>query len=257
MRFMLALLSSTLLSSVVFAQNSAPVAPVVSNTPVTKEQIPALVKEALLNDPSILTEAVEKLRATKEVEAKKQAKEGVSKYKQELYSDVNSPSYGANDADITIVEFFDYHCGYCKQLLPTITKILEKDKKIRVVFKEFPILSEDSVLASRAALAVNRIDKDKYFAFHTALMNVKGRFDERTIFDAAKKLSIDIAKLKAEMAKPEIEAILDSNRKLGEALAITGTPVTIIGTEVTSGALPLDMVQKLVADARLSAKSTK
>lgn len=263
MRLIVALLSSSILvSSVAFAQAPAPAAPATpvapaANAPVTRDQIPALVKEALINDPSILTEAIEKVRANKEAESKKQAKEGVATHKNELYSDPNSPVVGAADADVTIVEFFDYHCGYCKQLLPTIAKMLETDKKIRVVFKEFPILSEDSVLASRSALAVNRIAKDKYFAFHTALMAVKGRYDEKTIFDEAKKLGIDTAKLKVEIAKPEIDAILESNRKLGEALAITGTPVTVIGSELNSGALPFDMIQKIVADARAAAKTAK
>ncbi len=261
MRFLLALLSaSCLVSTVAFAQTPAPAAATptapasAANAPVTRDQIPALVKEALINDPSILNEAVEKMRDQQEADAKKQAKEAIAKNKAGLFSDAKSPSVGdAATADITIVEFFDYHCGYCKQVLPSITELINKDKKVRVVFKEFPILSEDSVLASRAALAVNNIAKDKYFAFHTAMMAGKGKYDEKFIMDEAKKLGIDTAKLKAEIASPDISAMLDNNRKIGEAIGVRGTPAIIIGEEFFPGAMSYADLQKAVDGVRSSA----
>lgn len=257
------LLSAYLFSSAALAQEppimpakpATPPAPAAS-APLTREQIPALVKEALLNDPEIITEAMQKLREKQEHEAKKQAKEAIVKYKDELYNDINSPSVGdVQTADVTVVEFFDYHCGYCKQVLPAITQLIKEDKKVRVVFKEYPILSEDSVLASRAALAVSRIAKDKYFDFHTAMFTSKGKFDEKTVMEAAKKLGIDTAKLKSELAKPEVSAALDKNRDVGEALGIRGTPAIIIGDEFFPGAMPYEEIKKAVDAARSAKKA--
>lgn len=227
-----------------------------ANAPVTRDQIPALVREALINDPTIIKDAVEKMQAKQEEEAQKQAKEGITKNKDKLFSDPNSPVVGAANADVTVVEFFDYHCGYCKKILPDMLQLIEKDKKVRIVFKEFPILSEDSNNAARYALAVNRIAKDKYLDFHKALFAAKGKFEEKDLLETAKKLGIDGAKLKAEAAKPEITAELDSNRNLATDLGIRGTPAVIIGEEFMPGAVPYDALQKAVNAARAAAKKS-
>ena len=251
--FAAAFSASCLIALPVLAQ--APAAPVVAaNAPVTRDQIPQLVREALINDPTILKDAVEKMQAKQEEDSQKQAKEGIIKNKDKLFADVNSPVVGAADADVTVVEFFDYHCGYCKKILPDILQLIEKDKKVRVVFKEFPILSEDSALASRAAIAVNRIAKEKYLDFHKAMFAMKGKFAEKDIFAEAKKLGIDSAKLKAEMAKPEIDAELDKNRKLAADLGVRGTPAVIIGEEFMPGAVPYETMQKAVDATRAAGK---
>jgi len=228
-----------------------------NNAPVTREQIPALVREALMNDPEMVKDAIEKLQIKQEEESKKQAKSNIVKNKADLFSSDSSPVVGDAKADVTIVEFFDYHCGYCKMFVPTIVELLEKDKKVRVVFKEFPILSEDSMLASRVALAVNRLDKSKYFDFHKAVFAMKGRFDEKNLFAEAKKLGLDEAKLKAELAKPEIDAELEKNRKLADALAIRGTPAVIVGDEVFPGKISYDELKKAVDAARASSPVKK
>lgn len=223
---------------------------------VTKEQLPALIKETLINDPSILTEVVEKMQESQEEEMAKQAKEGITKYKKELFSDKNSPVVGASekDADVTIVEFFDYHCGFCKRALDNLSKVIESDKKVRVVFKEYPILSENSVLASRAALAVNRIAPDKYFDFHKALFEISGSINEASIAEEAKKLGINPAKLTSEMAHPEIQNELSQNRKLGAEIGAQGTPAFVINDGFYAGAMPHDIMTKIIADARKGKK---
>ena len=246
-RSTLALLSASCLASAAFAQ--APAAPA-ANAPVTRDQIPALVKDALVNNPDILNEAIKKLQEKQEEDAKAQAREAIGKNKDALFSNADSPVVGNASGDVTIVEFFDYHCGYCKQLFPSISQLLDEDKKIRVIFKEFPVLSEDSVTASRAALAISRIAKDKYFAFHSELMSASGKFDEKAIGAIAKKLDIDMTKLKAEMAKPEIAAMLDKNRELGEALGVHGTPAIVIGNDLFPGAMPYADLKKAVETAR-------
>lgn len=262
----LALLSATALAEETAPAAKAPDAPAAAaspaapaaaapaanagSQPVTRAEIPALVKEALTNDPDILMSAIAKLRDKQAAEAKKQEKEGLAKNKAALFSDDSSPSTGAANPDITIAEFFDYHCGYCRHQLPVIKQLVGEDKKIRVVFKEFPILSEDSVLASRAALAVNNIAKDKYFDFHQALMAQQGKFDEKVIMDIAKRLGINTGKLKTEMDKPEITAALDKNRAIAEDLGIHGTPAIVIGDEMIPGAIDYDGLKKAIADQR-------
>lgn len=250
------------LSFAAFAQNppAAPApAPAIAVAPtpaapaanaVTRQELPALVKEVLMNDPDIIMQAVQKLRDKKAAEAKQKTAEAIVKYQAELTSE-DSPSVGdSKTADVTIVEFFDYHCGYCRHMLPDITKLLNEDKKVRFVFREFPILSEDSVAAARAALAVNRLDKTKYFDFHSAMMKQEGKFDDKAFAAIAKKIGISADKLKAEMAKPEITAILDKNREIGEAIGVSGTPALVIGSEFTPGAMSYDDMKKAVAAAR-------
>jgi len=259
-RIAASIFAATLLASSAFAQAPAPAAPVVTpgaaasaNGPVTRSQIPALVKEALINDPDILNEALKKLQDKQDEDAKKEARAAVAKNKDALLAS-DAPSVGDAGADVTVVEFFDYHCGYCKQLLPAVTKLIAEDKKVRVIFKEYPVLSEDSITAARAALAVNRIAKDKYFEFHTALMDAKGKFDDKTVGDIAKKLGIDSAKLKAEMAKPDIVAMLDKNHDLGTELGIRGTPAVIVGDDMFPGAIPYEELKKAVDAARAAKK---
>lgn len=217
---------------------------------VTKSELPALIKEAIMNDPDMIMQALEKLRKQKEEQAKKDAEDALIKNSDTIYKNPDFPSVGAENADVTIVEFFDYHCGYCKHFLPELAKLLEADKKIRVVFVELPILSEDSVTAARAALAVNRLNKAKYFDFHRALMKETGKFEEAKLLSIAKKLGIDSAALKAEMAKPEITAILDSTRDLAQKLQITGTPGIIVGKQVIPGAVSYDEMKGLIDGVR-------
>ena len=126
---------------------------------------------------------------------------------------------------------------------------------MRVVFKEFPILSEDSVTASRAALAAYRIAPDKYFAYYTELMNGSGKFDEPFLLSAAKKAGIDEDKLKAEMAKTDITAELDKNRAIGQDVGIHGTPALLIGDRMVSGAMSYEDLKKAVDEARNGKKA--
>jgi protein-disulfide isomerase len=235
---------------------NTPAQAVSDSRPVTRGELPALIEETLANNPEMIIKAVQKMRDKQMAESRIRSKEALQKYKGEIASDTESPMVGSSNPDITIVEFFDYHCGYCKQLLPAIAQIVKDDSKVRFIMKEFPILSEDSVAASRAALAVNRMSKDKYFGFHQALMKNQGKFDEKTVMDIAKKQGIDTSKLKAEMARPEITAILDKNRAMAEALGISGTPALIIGDEVTPGAVSYDELRKMIENVRAGKSAT-
>jgi protein-disulfide isomerase len=259
--FIVTLTGICLLSASVFAAPSPPTAstPPTStsnNDYVTRVELPGLIKEALMKDPTILSQVVEKMQAAQEEELTARAKEEISKRKSDLFSDPASPVVGSANADVTIVEFFDYHCGYCKQALANLSKLLDNDKKVRLILKEYPILSEDSRMASKAALAVNHIAKDKYFDFHKAMFAVgSGTINESIIAAEAKKLGIDPVKLKKEMESPSIQAELDKNRELGAAIGAMGTPAIIIGENFYPGAMPYELMQKAVKNWRAGDKS--
>ena len=228
------------------------------NDPVTRAQLPALIKEILIKDPNILTEVVQKMQENQEAQMMAKGKEDVIKHKDKIYNDPAAPMVGPANADVTVVEFFDYHCGYCKQALSSLITLMEKDKKVRVLFKEYPILSEDSKLASLGAIAVNRIAKDKYFDFHKAMFNVGGTISEKTIIAEAKKLGIDEDRMKKELSNPEVEATLTRNKELGAAIGAVGTPAIIIGDNFYPGAMPYEAMQKAVDDVRAAnAKADK
>ena len=227
----------------------------VTDVGLSRADLPAAMKEALAKDPGILMDAFKKMREKQAREGQKDIKAALEKYKGELF-DVNSaPAIGnLKDADVTIVEFFDYHCGYCKKMLPTLAQLVKDDNKVRVIFREFPILSEDSTQASRAALAFSRLNKDKYFEYHSALMMAQGKFDEKLLSDTAQKFGVSAAKLKPEMEKPEISAALAKNREIGDALGVRGTPALLIGNQLLPGAVGYDDLKKLVADTRAGKK---
>ncbi len=254
-RFLFTTVSSCLLlAHSAFATTSATAASIDPNAPVTRAQFPALLRETLLNDPTILMEVVEKMQSAQEDELAKKAKEGIEKHRGDLFSDQATPTVGPADADVTMVEFFDYHCGYCKQALASISKLIDSDKKLKVAFKEFPILSEDSKYAAKAAIAVYRIAKDKYFDFHKAMFAVSGAINEDVVVREATKLGIDVEKLKTEIKNPEIDKHLSKNKELGNDLGIRGTPAILIGDTLYPGAIPYETMQKAIADLRDSSK---
>lgn len=225
-----------------------------SSKPVTRGDMPQLVRETLLAHPEILTDAIKVLHDRQLETASKETQDALTKYKDELFSDSTSPAIGPKDADVTVVEFFDYHCGYCKHLLPTIQQLTKEDKKVRVIFREFPILSEDSVLAARAALAVNKVAPDKYFAFHTELMKASGKFDDKGLTAIAQKLGVDAKKFKTAFEEKSTTEALDRNRELAEALGIRGTPALVFPDRMLPGALQYDDLAKIVDDERKGVK---
>lgn len=217
-----------------------------ANAPVTRAELPALVREALMKNPEMLADAIKVLHDKQMKNAEQEAKDALSKHQKDLFNDTVSPSVGAKNADVTFVEFFDYHCGYCKHMLPTITQLIKEDKKVRVIFREFPILSKDSALAARAAIAVNRVAPAKYFDYHSALMDTNVEFTEEMLTDLAKSIGVDVAKFKKAFEDQETTDQLDKNRALADDLGIRGTPALVFHDKILPGALKYEELQKLV-----------
>ena len=224
--------------------------------PVTHEEFSAMVREALLNNPEMIVEAIKKIHDKQVEQTSKDVEKAITQYQDTLFKDSSSPSVGdEKTADITLVEFFDYHCGYCKRMLPTITQLTQEDKKVRVLFRELPILAEDSTTAARAAIAVSHLFPAKYFAFHTALMNSNGAFDDKSLSAVAKQQDLDWSKIRKEMDSKETNAILDKNHALAEELGIRGTPAIVIGKQILPGAVPYEDLRRMVDNARSDVKT--
>jgi protein-disulfide isomerase len=159
---------------------------------------------------------------------------------------------GNPDGDVTLVEFFDYNCGYCKRALPDLMGLMKDDPKLRVVLKEFPVLGPGSVEAAQVAVAVRMQDKGgkKYLDFHQRLLGGRGQADKAKALAAAKDAGLDMARLEKDMASDEVRANIDENFKLAEALGLNGTPSYVIGREVVVGAVGAAALKEKVEEAR-------
>ena len=211
---------------------------------MTEDQIKQLALEAILENPDIIMQAVAILQQREQ----ERAASGANIVRLQLESDPNAPNLGNPEGDVTVVEFFDYNCPYCRSAGQTLQALLAADANVRVIYREWPILGEDSVIAARAALAAR--EQGKYEAFHWALMNGEGRVTEAIIFKVARDLGMDVAKLEADMVSPAVEAHIALSNALAQQLGFTGTPAFIVGDKTAPGMLSFDEITRLVADAR-------
>ncbi len=208
------------------------------------------IHKYLLDHPDVVLEALDILRARQKAAADERARANLAARRDELENDPASPVAGNPDGDVTLVEFFDYHCAYCKRVLGAMKAVLEEDPGLRVVFKEFPILGPDSLVAARAALASRNQDPAKYVEFHDALMSTRGRLTQPRILEIAADVGFDTERLVADMAAPEFAAAIERNLALARALGLNGTPTFVIGDRLIPGAVDLDTLKNLIAEAR-------
>jgi protein-disulfide isomerase len=222
-----------------------------SFSPAQKKEIEQMMHDYLIQHPEVLSEAINALQA-KEDEAK-EAKQvaAVKSHKKDIFEQTENTVIGNPKGDVTLVEFFDYNCGYCKAMFPAMMEALKEDGKVRLILKEFPILGPSSVTASRAALASRK--QGKYNEFHLAMLGHKGSLTDDTVFAIAKDSGLDIDKLKKDMDDPTVAAIINKNRQLAQALDIEGTPALIVGDTLVPGAVPKARLVELLKQARKGA----
>ncbi len=205
---------------------------------------PDFVADYLRKNPEIMIEVSEILRAKQARLERDKAAYTLDAHRDKIERHPMTPSTGNDQGDVTVVEFFDYQCPYCKRVFSYMAELEKEDKNLRVVWKEYPILGPISRFAARAAMAADR--QGKYMDFHAAVMGAPGRLSEDRIMKLAKGAGIDIAKLKVDMKLPEIDAYLDETIALAGALGITGTPGFVIGDEIVAGAIiKRDMKQRI------------
>lgn len=212
----------------------------------TRAELQKIVKDTLMEDPQIIIDAVEQLQVRKQAEQEEQARQVIGAYKTSLFEDKESPVAGAKDGDITIVEFFDYNCGYCKRSLPNVMKLLKEDPKVKVVFKEYPVLAPSSEDAARASLAMYYLEPDRYFDFHAALFQLGGKFDEKNILAVAEGMGADREKFKEMMQSKRVTAHIEDTRELAAKMGAQGVPVFIIGNEMFPGAITYEAMKQQV-----------
>ncbi len=218
--------------------------------PLTKAAIEQIIKEYILKNPEVLLDSVRQYQEREQASQKQRSKDAVAKQQNELLRDPASPATRpatAKTGEVTIVEFFDYRCGYCKKVNPTLIKVLAANPDVRLVFKEFPILGPESTVAAKAGLAADK--QGKYVQFHQAMMAASA-VNEAGIEQVAKLVGLDIAKLKTDMQSPEIAAAIEKNHELASAVGVTATPTFVIGSEMVAGAIDAQAFQGLIAKAQ-------
>jgi protein-disulfide isomerase len=218
-----------------------------SFTPEQRQEIIAIVREALKTDPSILRDAVNAMQADDSAKTQASAKAAIEKLGDSLIS-ASDPVGGNPKGDVTIVEFFDTRCPYCRKIEPTVAEFLRQDRGVRVVYKDLPILGPPSVLGSKALLAAQK--QGGYEKMREAVMKLPPDTTLAQIEAAAKQTGLDWTKLARDMNDPSVQAQIDQNLKLARALEIQGTPALIVGKQLIPGAVDINDLKDAVADAR-------
>ena len=206
-----------------------------------KAEIQKMIETYILENPEILRDTLTALAQREEKQKKQLAFELVQ-------MDGNDPVLGNPNGDVTIYEFSDYNCGYCKRLFTTLQEVLNEDSNIRLVLKEFPILAESSFYAAQTALAMDM--QNKFQPYHIGLMNVRGRLDERLIDRVAEQAGANMSQLALDRQNPQIIASLRANQQAAQSLEIGGTPALIIGQNIIPGAISKAEIFALINQAR-------
>lgn len=219
-----------------------------SFTPQQQDQVKSIVRQYLIDHPEVIKEAIEALQERESKSKLQSQADALKSHYDAVFKDPSAPVAGNPRGDVTIVEFFDYRCPYCKRVAEPLAGLLKSDPGIRLVYKEFPILADDSILAAQAALAANK--QGKYEAFHQALMAHKGGYDESVLRQIATAIGIDADQMMKDMDDDAAKASIVANRDLAEALQINSTPTFIIGDQIIAGAIPIEDMAQLIKKAR-------
>jgi protein-disulfide isomerase len=241
-----------LLLAVLFALLALPAAraadPPATFTPAQRAEIVAIVRDALVRDPSILRDAVAALQASDAAQRDAATRGAIAEAGPTLTRAPGDPVAGNPRGDVTVVEFYDLRCPYCRRMLPVMAELLQQDRNVRVVYKDIPILGPESRLGARAVLAAQR--QDGYARLQDLIMHGSSRITEDTLHTAAHAAGLDWNRLQRDMQDPAIEARLHTNLELAQKLGIDGTPAFVIGGQMLPGAVQLADLEEAVATAR-------
>lgn len=244
--------AAALITGLVGGIAALPVAAAAQTATTDKAAVEKIVRDYILANPEIITEALQLLQAKKKLAEAAADRQMLAANRAQLVSDPTSPVGGNAKGDVTVVEFFDYRCGVCKRVHPIVDQLVKTDPNIRRVYKEWPILGPNSVLAARAAIASRK--QGKYLAFHKVMMEANSGFSEDAIMAMAESVGIDAARLRRDMRSPETDAVIRKNYALAERLKLNGTPSFVIGDTLLRGGRDLESLRALVAEARAKKK---
>jgi protein-disulfide isomerase len=214
--------------------------------------IEKIVREYLIAHPEVLEEAMNELGKRQAAAEAEKHQANITNNAETIFNSPRGVTIGNKDGDVTFVEFFDYNCGYCKRAMADMLDLMKSDPKLKVVLKEFPVLSQGSIEAAQVAVAVRMQDPSgkKYLDFHQKLLGGRGAADKARALAAAKDAGLDMGKLEKDLASPEVKATLEENLKLAESLGMNGTPSYVIGKQVVIGAVGLDSLREKISAAR-------
>jgi protein-disulfide isomerase len=244
------LIAPALLALVLGAAPQAASAQGVSD--VQRSDIEKIVREYLLKNPEVLEEAMNELSKRQAAADAEKHQASIAKNSEAIFNSPRGVTLGNKDGDVTFVEFFDYNCGYCKRAMTDMLDLMKADPKLKVVLKEFPVLSQGSVEAAQVAVAVRMQDPTgkKYLDFHQKLLTGRGAADKARALAAAKEAGLDMAKLEKDLGSAEVKSTLEENLKLADSLGMNGTPSYVIGKQIVIGAVGLEALREKIATAR-------
>ncbi len=219
-----------------------------------KEEIGSIVREYLLNNPEILYEMQQEFERKREEEANAKAQVALERDHDKIFNSPNQITLGNPKGDVTVVEFYDYNCGYCKRAMNDMQKLLEEDGNIRFVLKEFPIF-QGSGETHQVSVAVSQVAPEKYQTFHSELFSLQGQKTAERALNLADKLGIDTNKIKEAMSSDKVLTALQENAQLGQALSINGTPAYVFEGQVVSGAVGFESLKTIVSNMRECGKT--
>ncbi len=246
------LMRNTLLAGAALAMTAPGLAQAGEFTPAQRGEIGGIVRDYLLKHPDILIEMSRKLEEKKQAEQAKAAKSGIAENADAIYHGKNDLVVGDTSSKVAMVEFFDYNCGFCKRALPDVLKLKDTNKDLKIIIKEFPILGPGSMEASRYALASRKQGMDKYWKYHVAMLGHKGRVDGKVALALAKRVGLDVEKLKKDAKSKDVNDIINANMAVAAALNINGTPAFIIGETIVPGALGYKTLNHIIGQVRKS-----
>jgi protein-disulfide isomerase len=229
-----------------------PVASAQSFSDTQRGDIEVIVKNYLVTHPEVLEEAMAELNKRQAADEAQKHEANVTQNANTIFNSPRGVVLGNKDGDVTFVEFFDYNCGYCKRAMADMLDLMKTDPKLKVVLKEFPVLSPGSVEAAQVAVAVRMQDPSgkKYLDFHQRLLGGRGQADKAHALAAAKDAGLDVARIEKDMASPEAKATIEENFKLAESMGMNGTPSYVIGKQVVIGAIGLEGLKEKIGLAR-------
>ena len=215
-------------------------------------EIETIIRSYLVAHPEVLEEAMAELNKRQAAAEAEKHEASVATNANTIFNSPRGVVLGNKDGDVTFVEFFDYNCGYCKRAMADMLELMKTDPKLKVVLKEFPVLSEGSVEAAKVAVAVRMQDPSgkKYLDFHQRLLGGRGPADKARAMAAAKEAGLDTARIEKDLASPEVRATIEENFKLAELMGMNGTPSYVIGKQVVVGAVGLDTLREKIGVAR-------
>jgi protein-disulfide isomerase len=229
-----------------------PAASAQSFSDTQRNDIETIVRNYLIAHPEVLEEAMAELNKRQTAAENEKHEASVAANAETIFNSPRGVVLGNKDGDVTFVEFFDYNCGYCKRAMADMLDLMKTDPKLKVVLKEFPVLSEGSVEAAKVAVAVHMQDPSgkKYLDFHQKLLGGRGPADKARAIAAAKDAGLDTARIEKDIASPEVRATIEENFKLAEAMGMNGTPSYVIGKQIVVGAVGLDGLREKIGIAR-------